>query len=509
MTKHIVTAACAGVLTLGIEMVGGRLLAPYLGSSLHQWAALIGVALVSYSLGYAGFERLNRRGPLPPLLLGALYVLALPMWFAAAADWLTKLPFAVASVGSAVVAVGIPSLLWASLLPYLQKKVGPSASSKILVWSVLGNLAGVWGVAFVSIPTIGIRMTLIAMGFSGLLLAALWLREFGKVSPALVFALASVPWILFKSVSSAASYKPWTGRPENPFFRRELVEMRDSAYQQLAVWDEFSTVSDLKFRSFTMDGNLQFAWNEKSDLAQLEGEAYFNFSTAAVEWVAEPPAKSVLILGLGGGLTPWQIRKFFPETEITVYELDPAVIEVGKKALPLAQLRDARIHIGDGRLLLRQLQKTFDYIYLDTYLNSYVPFHLTTVEFFRIARERLNPGGILIANFLTAFGDTGLLSKLEATVQSVFPSVGTLELSGTINTLLVASAEKCDLSARMSSAAESGAAKLRTISESAREILRQTAAPASARSGLLTDDMNDTEQRLYDTHRRLPLARPF
>lgn len=511
--KANTTAACAGVLTLGIEMAGGRLLAPYLGSSLHQWAALIGVALVSYSLGYAVFERLNRRGPLLPLLLGALYVLSLPVWFGAVADRLMQLPFSVASVGAAVLTVGFPSLLWASLLPYLQKKVGPSASSGILVWSVLGNLAGVWGVAFFSIPAIGTRMTLIVMGCSGLLLALLWLREFGKISLLLISVLACAPWILIQSISSAASYKPWSGQSENPFARRELVEMRDSAYQQLAVWDDFSPVSDLKFRIFTIDGNVQFAWNEKSDLARLPGEDYFNFSTAAVEWVAGAPAKSVLIVGLGGGLTPWQIRRFFPETEITVYELDPAVIEVGGRVLPLARLRDARIHIGDGRLLLKQVQKTFDYIYLDTYLNSYVPFHLTTVEFFRIARERLNPGGILVANFLTAFRDTGLLAKLEATAQSVFSSAGTLELSGTINTLLVASPEKADLTARMSFAAERGAEALRPISASARKIFRRTAAlaPASGspRGDLLTDDKNDTEQRLFETHRRLPLARPY
>lgn len=507
--KANITASCAGVLTLGIEMAGARLLAPYLGSSMHQWAALIGVALVSYSLGYAGFERLHRRGPLAPLALGALYVLSLPVWFAAAADRLMKLPLAAASVGAAVLSIAIPSVLWASVLPYLQKKVGPSHSSRILVWSVLGNLAGVWGVAFFSIPAIGTRMTLVAMGCSGLLLALLWIRELGKFFPLLVLASAGVPWLLIESVSSVASYKPWATRMTHPLARQELVDLRDSAYQQLAVWDEFSLVSDSKLRIFMMDGNIQFAWDDQSGLSRLKGEDYFNFSTAAVEWVKDAPAKSVLIIGLGGGLTPWQIRKFFPKTDITIYELDPAVIDVGRKALPLARLRDARIHVGDGRRLLSESQQTFDYIYLDTYLNSYVPFHLTTAEFFEIARKRLNPGGILMANFLTAFRDAGLLSKLEATAQSVFSSVGTLELPGTINTLLVASPEKADLQARMASAAERGAAELRPISKRARGIFRYTPAGAAPQGGLLTDDRNDTEQRLYEAHRRLPLARPF
>ena len=80
MTSLRAGAAVAGFLTLGIEMVAGRVLAPYLGSSLHQWAALIGVVLLAYIGGYAFYRTLTRRGPEPLLIVAGLYLLLFPLW---------------------------------------------------------------------------------------------------------------------------------------------------------------------------------------------------------------------------------------------------------------------------------------------------------------------------------------------------------------------------------------------------------------------------------------------
>jgi spermidine synthase len=163
------------------------------------------------------------------------------------------------------------------------------------------------------------------------------------------------------------------------------------------------------------------------------------------------------------------------------------------------------VAIGDGRTLLRGAgSRKYDYILLDTFLNSYVPFHLTTREFFALIRARLNPGGVLVANFHTVFARSGLLPSLETTIQDVFPSVASLELAaGT--TLVMAAAESGAFPGRLRAAARRSPAALAELSERAAGAIR----PADPGGRVLTDDRNDTEQRLYETRRLVRVSRPI
>src|SRR4051794_17834377 len=105
------TAFLGGILTLGLEIVAGRVLVPFLGSSLHQWAALIGVVLLAYVIGYETYSRINRWGPSLPFALGGLYILTLPLWSFALLEQFMALPLSLASIGGALVTTGLPSVL--------------------------------------------------------------------------------------------------------------------------------------------------------------------------------------------------------------------------------------------------------------------------------------------------------------------------------------------------------------------------------------------------------------
>ena len=75
---------------------------------------------------------------------------------------------------------------------------------------------------------------------------------------------------------------------------------------------------------------------------------------------------------------------------------------------------------------------------MDAYRQPYIPFYLTTVEFFETARDRLAPGGMLIVNAGHPEGQDDLEKVLTATIREVFPHVMRDPIE-TTNTLIAAS----------------------------------------------------------------------
>jgi hypothetical protein len=77
-----IIAFWSGFFVMGVELLGGRLLAPNFGSSIYVWGALIAVFMLSLSLGYLAGGRWSQRNPSLArlgLLLGAAALTALPV----------------------------------------------------------------------------------------------------------------------------------------------------------------------------------------------------------------------------------------------------------------------------------------------------------------------------------------------------------------------------------------------------------------------------------------------
>jgi hypothetical protein len=78
-----------------------------------------------------------------------------------------------------------------------------------------------------------------------------------------------------------------------------------------------------------------------------------------------------------------------------------------------------------GRQFLRETDHEYDLIVLDAYRKDKVPFELTTVEFMRLANDRLSDEGMLFANVISA--PSGPASKFYRaeykTMRAAFPQV--------------------------------------------------------------------------------------
>ena len=83
----------------------------------------------------------------------------------------------------------------------------------------------------------------------------------------------------------------------------------------------------------------------------------------------------------------------------------------------------------DGRYFLANSPKKYDVIALDAYRPPYIPFHLTTREFFREAREHLTENGVLAINAGRTKTDWSLVEVLASTLKAEFPNVYLVDLA--------------------------------------------------------------------------------
>jgi spermidine synthase len=150
----------------------------------------------------------------------------------------------------------------------------------------------------------------------------------------------------------------------------------------------------------------------------------------------EPPGR-IAILGNGAGTTARAYAHYFPETRIDGVEIDGELHDIGKEYFDLRERPQLELFTEDARPFLRRIDRTYDAIFVDAYRQPYIPFYLTTHEFFELAREKLNPGGVLIVNVGHPEESQELEKVLSATLGSVFPYVMRDPLED-VNTLLTA-----------------------------------------------------------------------
>jgi predicted O-methyltransferase YrrM len=137
----------------------------------------------------------------------------------------------------------------------------------------------------------------------------------------------------------------------------------------------------------------------------------------------------VAVLGAAAGTVSQQMLAIYgPRLHIDDVEIDPRILELGRRYfdMPIADPRypNYRAHARDARAWLAATSQRYDIIGVDAYRQPYIPFHLTTVEFFRAARAHLQPEGVLVLNAARPpGGDDRLVNALASTMRAVFPQV--------------------------------------------------------------------------------------
>jgi spermidine synthase len=154
--------------------------------------------------------------------------------------------------------------------------------------------------------------------------------------------------------------------------------------------------------------------------------------------------KRIAIVGLAAGTTARQAAAVFPNVVIDGIEIDPKIVDVGRKYFDM-NLPNLNVIIQDGRWGLASSPEKYNLICVDAYRPPYIPPHLTTREFFLIAADHLTPDGALAINVGRAPGDRRLINGLATTLGTIFPSLYVIDIPNTFNSMIYATLQTTDV----------------------------------------------------------------
>jgi spermidine synthase len=188
---------------------------------------------------------------------------------------------------------------------------------------------------------------------------------------------------------------------------------------------------------------------------------------------------------------------------ITGIELDPQILQVGADYFG-ADWPNYTPVAADGRrwLLQQPADARYDVIAIDAYRPPYIPFHLTTAEFFRLVASRLSEDGVVAINVGRTPTNFALVDALSATLAQVFPSVFVIDEPGppgTLgNSLVVATRRPATLDQfqrRVTALPQTLPAEFLTFAQGAAAYARVATPPAAA--PVFTDDRSQVEQVVH------------
>ena len=448
MRKHnslilYVTSFLSGMTVMAVELSCSRLLAPYFSSSSIVWTVVIGIIMISMSIG----NILGGRSADKHKSLGRLYFY---VWIASI--WIAIIPFigkylislvigflmlfvpggqfvVMGSALSCLVIFSLPLILLGMVSPYLVKLAikdmenSGKVAGQIYALGTIGSIIGTFIPTFLTIPLIGTGKTFFLFA---LLLNVVCLFYFlitkGRKLKNAVTAIVLLAFLFLPFTDSFA------------YWKTNILYEGESLYNYLQV----SETEDSVILSTNVAFGVQSIYMKDGSVSGL----YYEYALMAPFFIKDAsPDKNVddLVLGLGTGTFAKQMHKYFPQSKTDAVEIDGKIAELAGKYFNLKP-DEANIYVNDGRSFLSTPDAgMYDVIMVDAFQDITVPFHMSTIEFFSKVKEHLNPGGVIVININMQSGDfEGIPEYLSGTVKKCFNTVYRVDLASNTNSLLFA-----------------------------------------------------------------------
>jgi len=437
-----VTAFVGGLVVLALELAAARLLAPTFGTSELIWSAIIGLILLYLSVGYVIGGRWADRSPQPvtlyTILVGAgaaiavIPFMARPVLNIAAQGMRTWNVGMVAGpfVGVLILFV-VPVTLLACVSPFVIRlslndvRASGVTAGKIYAFSTLGSFLGTFLPNLALIPLLGTRRTFLFLALLTVLLGlwGLWHADRRRCWSLAILA----PLILGLLLLNPGVVKPQAG----------LIYEEESTYNYIQVVE-----NEAGWRYLLLNEG-QGIHSVYTPDQVLNGGTWDYFLIAP--YFNPPPylpeqVDSLLIIGLAAGTISTQYTAIYGPLPIDGVEIDPAIIETGRRFFDMTQPNLNAI-AADGRYFLQETEARYDVVAVDAYRLPYIPWHLTTVEFFQEIRACLTAEGVVAINVGHTPEDWRLVEALVATMEQVYPSVHIISVPDTFNAIVVATVQ--------------------------------------------------------------------
>jgi spermidine synthase len=406
----------ASAAVLIIEILAGRLLAPYVGVSLDTYTGVIGTVLAGIAIGSAlggrAADRADPRTLVGPTLIagGVLAMLSLPA-VSYLGPRLLDSDRRVAIVALAVAGFVLPTAVLSAIAPMVAKmRISSTAEAGTVVGGVsaagtAGALVGTFVTGFVLVAAWPTRPIIIAVGLAlvvgGFALSARRRADdgafVGLVAPGLLALMAA--WFAATSATPCAV--------ETAYFCAAVHVDPERASGRVLMLDD-----------------LRHSYVDLEDPTHLEFRYEELFAHVADS--AAPEADAALHIGGGGFTFPRWLLATRPTSSQQVLELDPDVVELAERRLGLRRSPQLAVAAGDARTGIRaQPTAGYDLAVGDAFGGRSVPWHLTTVEFVTEVRRTLRDDGVYMLNVIDG-GDARFARAEAATLREVFAHVAVI-----------------------------------------------------------------------------------
>jgi len=413
---------CGGVVMV-FELIGSRLIGPYVGTSIYAWTSLIGVILASLSLGYYFGGRLADKNPnrnfLGTIIAFSGVLIYLTVFFENG-GLLSINMFSSLELRSVIISIILfapASFFLGMVSPYAARlrvnnleTVGRDVG-RLYALSTVGSIFGTFLAGFYIIPNFGTKASLFIIAAS-LMVASILLvgKKFVRDQAMLISIVMFIFLVVFNHFAE-------------PIFSAFVIADIDTQYNRIRIYNGTDLATGKSTINFSTDpfgtqgavfsdntGDLVFEYTKFFRLA-----GYFN-----------PKIESALMIGGCIYTYPRDFIKNFPEARMDIVEIDPAMTQIAKDYFYFNDSPAFSFFYQDGRIFLNDNKREYDVIFNDAFnSSSSVPFQLATKEAIQKEFDALNDDGVVLSNIISsAEGEQGKFFRAEyATYKKVFPQV--------------------------------------------------------------------------------------
>jgi len=433
-TYLYVTAGFTGAAVMIVEILGAKMLAPYVGTSHFVWTAQIAVTMVALAVGYYLGGRLVGSIPRLGRLYGAIVLAAAFLALSVAIKEpvvyaVLSLPLAAGSLLASVFLFFVPLCLLAVTGPFVVRVITRAVSEvggtmgRLTAVSTIGSFLGTVAIGYVLIPLLPNSVTMYGTAAVLAVIALVyfvgWARKASSLTAVAVIAAAGL---------TAGGFGIGGGRLSTA--EAEEVFRANSNFGLLQV----AQLHSRPYRLFLTDYLIQNTY----DASQGRSISMFTYMLEGLARAYAPRLDRVLCIGMGMGIVPRELAR--SGVSVDVVEINPAIVPVAHRFFDLDPSVFHLLVFGDGRYYLNRTTQKYDAVILDAFIGDSSPTHLMSREAFQAVRRVLNPDGVLVMN---TFADVTpprdfMAASLLRTLSEVFPGVKVHGVVGG-NTLFVAS----------------------------------------------------------------------
>jgi len=409
------TIFISSAILLVLEIVAGRLIAPYVGVSIYSWTSIIGVILAGLSLGnWLGGRWADRGGGETGagivLLLAAIFSFASLLMLTLVAPVLqnSQLDLISASFLYVLTMFFVPAVLLGIITPllttlalHLDTRIGHIVG-RMHALAALGSILGTFITGYWLVQYFGTRMVIIGSAVCLVVLATPFLRKIRVVQTVILIVLGVGTVAVTQVRNGFSNPCQW----ETNYFCLRVVDA--SSY-------EYGTA-----KALILDHLMHGINHKKKPELLISPYVHAMDEIVRIHFNAQKDSSLRYFFAGGGAYTqPRAVNAMYPEAHVTVAELDHQVTAVAQQALYVNTNAMQVIH-HDARAVLQTTQDHYDVVVTDAYHDISVPYHMVTQEFAQAVKRKLSPEGLYLINIIDIFPDAKLVKSLVKTLQLEF-----------------------------------------------------------------------------------------